>query len=275
MDAQAHLGRACPHAELVEQPPQVRVRAVVVDDETGVDREQSAGRVGDVVGVGMATEAFVGLVEGHLARAGQDVGSGQAGNPGADDGDSATIAGRGGRHDRLPAAGNPAAQIRPQPAATAITFAREDGGTDTPKPIASPASHATLAVRAARSGAPGGASNMAPPEMMSLAPIAHPRFLVAREAGRAGVSRPAVRASECGRTTVYVPYAAVSAPRARGTNVDRMFVFLSHALVTQSLSRVCLDNISPIGECHNLCQGSVECCPWNLSSRRTCCASAN
>ena len=95
MDAHAHLGRACPHAELAEQPPQVRVRAVVVDDETGVDREHGAGRVGDVVGVGMATEAIVGLVEGHLVRAGQDVGSGQAGDTGADDGDSATIAGRG------------------------------------------------------------------------------------------------------------------------------------------------------------------------------------
>ena len=39
VDAHAHLGRARPHAELAEQPPQVRVRAVVVDDETGVDRE--------------------------------------------------------------------------------------------------------------------------------------------------------------------------------------------------------------------------------------------
>ena len=41
VDAHAHLGRACPHAELAEQPPQVRIRAVVVDDEAGVDREPS------------------------------------------------------------------------------------------------------------------------------------------------------------------------------------------------------------------------------------------
>ena len=53
-------------------------------------------------------------------------------------------------HDRRPVAGKAAAQIRPQPAATAITFARDDAGTETPKPTASPASHATLTASAVR-----------------------------------------------------------------------------------------------------------------------------
>ena len=155
-DAHAHLGRARPNAELAEQPPQVGIRAVVVDDEPGVDREPVAGGVGHVVGVGVATETIVGFVEGHLVLLREHVGSGQTGDTGAHDGNRSTVAEVVRGHDRRPVAGKAAAQIRPQPAATAITFARDDAGTETPKPMASPASHATLTASAVRNAVPAG-----------------------------------------------------------------------------------------------------------------------
>ena len=91
-DAHAHLGRARLNAELAEQSPQVGIRAVVVDDESGVDREPGAGGVGHVVGVCMATEPSLGFVEGHLALLCEHVGGGQTGDTGANNGNRSTVA---------------------------------------------------------------------------------------------------------------------------------------------------------------------------------------
>ena len=204
-DAHAHLGRARLDAERAEQPPQVRIRAVVVDDEPGVDREPVAGGIGHVVCVRMPTETRLGFIEGHLVLLGEYVRRGQTGDAGADDGNRSTFAGFVRGHWRRPVVVKAAAQIRPQPAATAITFARDVRGTEAPKPIASPASHATLMVSAVCSAAPGGASIMAAPDTRSRAPIAHPRFRVVGDAGRSGVTKPAIRATECGRANVYAP----------------------------------------------------------------------
>ena len=92
-DAHAHLGRACLNAELAEQSPQVGIRAVVVDDEPGVDREPVAGGIGHVVGVRMPTETSLGFIEGHLALLCEHVGRGQTGDACADDGNRSTVAG--------------------------------------------------------------------------------------------------------------------------------------------------------------------------------------
>ena len=205
VDAHAHLGRARLDAQFAEQPPQVRIRTVVVDDEPGVDREHVAGGIGDVVGVGMAAETIVGFVEGHVVPLREHVGGGQTGDSGADDRDRPAVAEFVRIHQRRPVAGKADAQIRPQPAATAITFARDDGGTVTPNPIASPTSNATLTASAARRAVPDGASIIAVPDTTSRAPIAQPRFLVAGDAGRSAVKRPASRARECGRANVYTP----------------------------------------------------------------------
>ena len=91
-DAHAHLGRTRLNAELAEQSPQVGIRAVVVDDESGVDREPGAGGVGHVVGVGMTTEPSLGFVEGHLALLCEHVGRGQTGDTGANNGNRSTVA---------------------------------------------------------------------------------------------------------------------------------------------------------------------------------------
>jgi hypothetical protein len=88
-------------------------------------------------------------------------------------------------------AGNALAQINPQPAATAITLVRDGAGTETPKPMASPTSNATLTASAVRNAVPAGARIMAAPDATSRAPIAKPRFRVARDAGRSGVTKPA------------------------------------------------------------------------------------
>ena len=96
-DAHAHLGRARPNAELAEQSPQVGIRAVVVDDESGVDREPGAGGVGHVVGVCMTTEPSLGFIEGHLALLCEHVGRGQTGDAGADNGNRSTVAEGHGR----------------------------------------------------------------------------------------------------------------------------------------------------------------------------------
>ena len=105
VDAHAHLGRARLNTELAEQPPQVRIRTVVVDDEPGVDREHVAGGIGDVVGVGMPTETIVGFVERHLVLLREHVGRGQTGDTGADDGDRPTVAEVVRGHDRRPVVG--------------------------------------------------------------------------------------------------------------------------------------------------------------------------
>jgi hypothetical protein len=65
------------------------VGALVVDDEAGVDVGRAAVRSGQLVGVGVPAEAAVGLEERDFVVALQQVGGGQAGDAGADDGDTA------------------------------------------------------------------------------------------------------------------------------------------------------------------------------------------
>jgi hypothetical protein len=58
---------------------------VVVHDEPGVDGDRRR-TVGHVVGVRVPAEARLGLEERHVARVTQDVGGGEPGHSGADDG---------------------------------------------------------------------------------------------------------------------------------------------------------------------------------------------
>ena len=85
-DRHAHLGRLRGDAELAEQPQQVGVGLLVVHDEPTVDRHRPPGGAGDVVGVGVAPQAIVGLEEGDVVCPLQQVRGGQPSNSGADDG---------------------------------------------------------------------------------------------------------------------------------------------------------------------------------------------
>ena len=84
--AHAHLGGTHPDLELAEELAQPGVGLVVVDDEPAVDGVPRAVRVGDVVGVRVTAEPVGRLEDGDVVGAGQEVGSGQAGDPCPDDG---------------------------------------------------------------------------------------------------------------------------------------------------------------------------------------------
>ena len=92
----AHVGGLRLDPELVEQPEQVRVRAVVVDDEPAVDREHALVGREHVVRVRVAAQPRLGLVERDVVVALQDVGGGESGDARADDGHRA--AGGSGEH---------------------------------------------------------------------------------------------------------------------------------------------------------------------------------
>ena len=76
-----HVGLLGLHPELVEEPQQVRVGALVVHDEAGVD-----GDAVDHVGVRVATQPGVGLVERDPGLTAEHVCGRQPGDPAADDG---------------------------------------------------------------------------------------------------------------------------------------------------------------------------------------------
>ena len=82
VDAHAHLGGMHLDVELGEQAAQQGIGAVVVHDESAVDR-----MLVDLVGVGVAAEAVVGLEQRDVAVASQDVGGGEAGDARPDDRD--------------------------------------------------------------------------------------------------------------------------------------------------------------------------------------------
>ena len=90
-DRHRHLGLLGRDPELGEQAEQHRVGAAVVHDEAGVDRVSPSARRGllDEVGVGVAAEPVVGLVEGDVRGPGRDVRRGQPGDAGADHGQPA------------------------------------------------------------------------------------------------------------------------------------------------------------------------------------------
>ena len=81
-----HVRVASRHAELCEQPHQVRIGAVVVDEEAGVERHASLRR-GDDHGIGVATQPMLFLEQLHPMAAAQQVGGGQPGNARPDDRD--------------------------------------------------------------------------------------------------------------------------------------------------------------------------------------------
>ena len=85
-DAHAHLGGTHLHVQLAEELAQPGVGHVVVDDEPAVDSVPPAIGVSDVVGVRVAAEPVLRLEEGDVVGAGEQVGRGQAGDPGADHG---------------------------------------------------------------------------------------------------------------------------------------------------------------------------------------------
>ena len=85
-DAHAHLGGTHLDVQLAEEPAQPGVGHVVVDDEPAVDSVLPAIGVRDVVGVRVAAEPVLGLEEGDVVGAGEQVRRGQAGDPGADHG---------------------------------------------------------------------------------------------------------------------------------------------------------------------------------------------
>ena len=74
------------HAELAQQLHEVRIRAVVEDDEAGVDLLHLAVEL-DAVRVGVAADVAGGLVHRDVVRAVQAVRDHVAGDAGADDGD--------------------------------------------------------------------------------------------------------------------------------------------------------------------------------------------
>ena len=85
-DAHAHLGGAHLDVQLAEQLAQPRVGHVVVHDEPAVDRVLPAIGVGDIVGVRMAAEPVVCFEKDDVVGAGEQVGGGETGDPGADHG---------------------------------------------------------------------------------------------------------------------------------------------------------------------------------------------
>ena len=98
-DAERHLALLADDAELVEQPAQRRIGALVEDDETAVDGPIDAIGEADAMGVGVATPTIVGLEQCDVVRAGHDVRRRQARDAAANDGDRGTIGGPGGaRH---------------------------------------------------------------------------------------------------------------------------------------------------------------------------------
>ena len=76
-------------AEVVEQPAQRRVGAVVVDQESGVDADDVAVTAVQVMGVGVSADPAVGLEQGDPVAGRQHVRRRQPCDPAADDGDGA------------------------------------------------------------------------------------------------------------------------------------------------------------------------------------------
>ena len=86
-DRHAHLGGLSHDAEFAEQPCQQRVGALVVDDEPRVDGHLGAAGLRDQARVGVPAEPVIGLEDGHLVGAGQDVGCREPADAAPDDGD--------------------------------------------------------------------------------------------------------------------------------------------------------------------------------------------
>jgi hypothetical protein len=87
-DGEGHLGFDAGNVDCREQRGEIRVGALVEDEEAGVDRMRDAID-GDVDGVRMAAEVVGRLVERYLVALRQQPRCRKAGDAGADDGDAA------------------------------------------------------------------------------------------------------------------------------------------------------------------------------------------
>ncbi len=87
---EAHVARLGGDAEALEQRDQVRVVAIVVDDEAGVDGDRRAVVV-DGDGVGVTAEPALGLVHGDLMPGPQQPRGAEAGDAGTDHGDAHVV----------------------------------------------------------------------------------------------------------------------------------------------------------------------------------------
>ena len=85
-DAEGHLRGLGRDAKPIEQGAEPGIVAIVVDDESGVDRDRPAVDL-DVDGVGMTADSCVGLEHGDLVVRVEHVGRDEARHAGADDGD--------------------------------------------------------------------------------------------------------------------------------------------------------------------------------------------
>ena len=89
-DRHPHLGVLDLDPELAQQRRERRVVAVIVDDEPGVDPALPA-RIVDADRVRVPADAALGLVEGDRVGGVEGPRGGEAGDPGADDGDSGSV----------------------------------------------------------------------------------------------------------------------------------------------------------------------------------------
>ena len=92
-DRERHRGRLRTHAELLEQPAEVRVRDLVEHHEAGVHRQGAPGAgFGDVDRVGVAAGAGIRVEERDVVVRAQEAQATEAAHAGADDGDPFTHA---------------------------------------------------------------------------------------------------------------------------------------------------------------------------------------
>ena len=90
-DGERHVARLGRYPECREQMHEVRVVALVVDDEAGVDRQPPFAVI-DLDAVGVASEPSLGLVQGHVMARVERPGSAQACDPRTDHRDPHVVA---------------------------------------------------------------------------------------------------------------------------------------------------------------------------------------
>ena len=195
-DGEAHARRLGGHADGRQQSPEVRVGAVVEDDEAGVDVVRLVGRV-HPDRIGVAAGVVVRLEERDVVVLVQEMRAGQAGDPGPHD-----------RDLQRSAAAASAAPARAEPPARAIVPKRARSerwspaasvaATSTRSPASVPTSHgrSTPSVTAAQAAPAASATSRAPSPRMTTwtdgRSASGPSQLVPTRPGAA--SRPAPKA---------------------------------------------------------------------------------
>lgn len=85
-DPEAHVAGLGDHSEAIEELDKARIVALVVDEEPGVDLVGLTVHL-DVHGVGVSARPVVGLEDGHVVAAPEQVGADEASYSGTHDGD--------------------------------------------------------------------------------------------------------------------------------------------------------------------------------------------